>query len=95
MVFFALYFHTRYNSVSALRLIEGMISKAVRYNWRITPLEVKSDYGAQTEEIRQRKVKNILVFVSNEDILKKIIKEVQWRHTRFTLLDLNIVTRSI
>ncbi|PIK48930.1 putative glutamate receptor 2 [Apostichopus japonicus] len=64
-----------YEGKVALKLVESMMAKAVLYGWRITPLELKGDYEAQTDEIRERKVKNILVYVSNEDKLKKIVKE--------------------
>lgn len=64
-----------YEGKVALRLIESMMSKGLTYGWRITPIEVRvEEYEDQTQELLERKVKNILVYVSDETLLKKIVK---------------------
>lgn len=58
-----------------------MTAKAINYGWTITPIEVEDDFEKQAEELKKRRVKNILIFFTNEDILGNIVNIVSIRTT--------------
>lgn len=52
-----------------------MGAKAVSYGWTMTPIEVEQDFEKQVEELKKRRVKNILIY-TYEDTLGKIVNVV-------------------
>lgn len=62
-----------YQGDVAFGLVEAMTAKALNYGWTITPIEVEDDFEKQAEDLKRRRVKNILIFFTNEDILGNIV----------------------
>lgn len=64
--------------------------ESIMHGWHITPIQIEAGrFHQQTEYIRSRRVKNIVVYVTNEEVLKEIVEEVHENYRQNVILILS------
>ncbi|KAJ8026169.1 Glutamate receptor 4 [Holothuria leucospilota] len=62
-----------YEGEIGFSLVEGISAKAILYGWQVTPIELEDDFEKQAEVLKKKRVKNILLYVSLEDLLQNVV----------------------
>lgn len=63
-----------YEGDIAFNMVETMSATGVQHEWDVSPVELEvGNFRNQAEYIKTRNIKNILIYVTNEEVLKEVV----------------------